>query len=62
MSGKDDAVKVKADIEKKKSALVSLQTLNGKTVSEMSKVEQEAYMTALGQLLGILNALGQVQI
>lgn len=60
MSGKEKAVKVKADIEKKKAALISLQSMNGKTIPQMSKAEQEALLTALGQMLSVVDNTGKV--
>jgi len=60
--GKDEAKKVKKDIEKKKSALLALQSLNGKTPASMTKAERDAYDIAVGQLLNILDTAGKVAV
>lgn len=62
MNGKEKAVKMKADIEKKKTALASLQTLNGKTPTNMTKAERDAYDLAIGQLLSVLDISGKVNV
>lgn len=54
MAKTDKAQKIKSDIEKKKQAFVTLQSLNGKKLTELTKTEREAYDNAIGVLLNIL--------
>ena len=60
MTKKSD--QMKKDLEKKKAALITLQGLNGKTVTQMSKAEQEALITALCQLLNLAGADGKINV
>lgn len=59
---KDKAEKVKKEVEKKKSSITTLQSLNGKTPEDMTKAERKLYDRAIGQLLGVLNASGKVEV
>ena len=43
------------------AALATLAALAGKTFTTMSKNEQESFITALGQLLGVMDNIGQVK-
>lgn len=52
---KEEKDRVRKRIEAKKSAVVLLTPLVGKTPKQMSKAEQEALLTALGQLLNVLD-------
>lgn len=43
-------------------ALATLESLAGKLVSDMSKAELSALITALGQLLNVINQNGEVEL
>lgn len=44
------------------AALAALMALQGKTLAQMSKTEQEAYLTSIGQLLNIIDISGKVKL
>lgn len=48
--------------EIKRSALVALQSLQGKKPEDMTKDERTLYDKAIGQLLGVLDVEGKVKI
>ncbi len=50
-----------ADKIKRQAALLQLTTLVGKIVSKMTKDEQEALLTIIGQIVGILDDKGKVK-
>jgi len=58
MTQKDES---KKKIAEHKSAIVILSALQGKTVTQMTKKEQEDFMTALGQIAGGLDETGKVK-
>lgn len=62
MAKTEKAQKMKADVAKKKQALATLQSLNGKTYIGMSKTEQEAVITAVLKLLNITDADDKINV
>lgn len=61
-TGKDKAQKHRAENAKKKASLVTLQSLQGKKPEDLNKAERIAYDRAVGQLLGILDGEGRVNV
>lgn len=59
---KEKAQKHKAENTKKKAALVTLQSLNGKSYGKMSNPEKEKAIIAALQLLGILDENEKVSV
>ena len=55
---KDDGAKLKAE---RQSAGDALALLVGKSVSKMSKAEQESLLIIMGKLLGLLDGTGTVK-
>lgn len=51
----------KKKINEHKAALAVVTALAGKTFAAMTKKEQEDFITALGQLLGVMDNTGKVK-
>lgn len=61
-TGKEKAQKLKTENAKKKAALVTLQSLNGKAYGKMSNPEKEKAIIAALQLLSILDENEKVSV
>lgn len=59
---KEKAKKIQKGIDRKVSALRILQQLNGKQVTSLSKKEYDALLIAIGQLVGVINDSGVIEI